>query len=251
MRKVLLVGLLTVAGCSSASPPVAPPTPVPDAALPDAAPTPAQAALAMHGPALRALPGVIDVIVDGSGAGLVIHSCRRETFDRDLGPLGVSAVVEMREAEADASGASCGCAYDGGFLKVGEGYQDDCNGCGCNLGGFISCTLMACDLQILSRVYFASGSAKLAAASGPLLDEVVATLVAHPEIVVTVIGHADGRERKGPALAAARADGVHAYLRAHGVPASQLRPAVGVGATQPLGGALEADRRVGFEVERT
>ena len=92
-------------------------------------------------------------------------------------------------------------------------------------------------LEILEKVYFKTGSAKLQRRSFALLDNVAAVLNAHPEIKKARIeGHTDstGSLRTNMRLSKARANTVVRYLvRRGGVDKSRL-VAEGFGPTRPL-----------------
>lgn len=92
-------------------------------------------------------------------------------------------------------------------------------------------------LEILEKVYFRKGSAKLQKRSWALLDNVAAVLIAHPEIgKIRVEGHSDksGSLRYNMILSKKRANTVVRYLVGRGqVERSRLVP-VGYGPKKPL-----------------
>jgi outer membrane protein OmpA-like peptidoglycan-associated protein len=110
-------------------------------------------------------------------------------------------------------------------------------------------------LQILDRVHFATGKAKIEKRSFGLLDQVAAVLNGHPEMAkVEVQGHTDNRGavNTNMVLSQARADAVTRYLVNKGVAAERLR-ARGYGPDQPIGNnatpaGRETNRRVEFKV---
>jgi len=110
-------------------------------------------------------------------------------------------------------------------------------------------------IDILEKVQFATGSARIRPRSFGMLDQVVRVLKTHPDIVkVQVEGHTDstGSARLNTALSQARAESVAAYLALHGVERSRL-VAQGFGPSRPLGSNVtragrEANRRVEFRV---
>jgi outer membrane protein OmpA-like peptidoglycan-associated protein len=110
-------------------------------------------------------------------------------------------------------------------------------------------------LEILDSVYFKTNKAVIEKKSYPLLDNVAAVLIAHPEIVkVRVEGHTDsqGPDEKNLVLSQKRAQAVVDYLIKKGVPAERLE-AVGFGETQPVGDnafkeGRALNRRVVFKI---
>lgn len=104
--------------------------------------------------------------------------------------------------------------------------------------------------QILQGVTFATNSAQLTPASGPILDKVVAQIQACHCSSVTIRGYTDstGNADYNQKLSERRAAAVQAYLAAHGVPAQMLSSA-GLGESQPVdsnatAGGRAANRRV-------
>lgn len=111
-------------------------------------------------------------------------------------------------------------------------------------------------IQIVDKVYFATGKATIQKQSFSLLDELAAVLVAHPEILrVRVEGHTDdvGKAASNLKLSQGRADAVNIYLAKKGVAAGRL-VSVGYGSTRPVDvsrtrAAREQNRRVAFVIE--
>jgi outer membrane protein OmpA-like peptidoglycan-associated protein len=100
-------------------------------------------------------------------------------------------------------------------------------------------------MQVAQPVPFAFGSADLDERAGPVLDELAATLLAHPEIlVVEVQGHTDDRGNLtyNFDLSARRADAVVDALAGRGVPRERLLGR-GYGATRPIAPNDTDDRR--------
>jgi outer membrane protein OmpA-like peptidoglycan-associated protein len=105
-------------------------------------------------------------------------------------------------------------------------------------------------------VYFDTGKARVARRSWPLLDDVAALLLAHPEIRQVVIeGHTDnqGGRSRNRALSQDRASAVKRYLVNRGVAPSRLT-ARGFGPDRPAGSnateaGREANRRVEFTIK--
>jgi outer membrane protein OmpA-like peptidoglycan-associated protein len=88
---------------------------------------------------------------------------------------------------------------------------------------------------VLEGVNFASGKAVLLEGSKNILDNVAASLIAHPEVKVEVAGHTDaiGSDASNLKLSQARANTVLDYLISKGVPAAQLT-AKGYGESKPI-----------------
>ena len=88
---------------------------------------------------------------------------------------------------------------------------------------------------VLTGVGFDRGRATLRPESGPVLDAVAASLVAHPEVRVRVEGHTDstGSAETNRALSQSRAEAVAAALAARGVAADRFEPR-GFGPDQPV-----------------
>ncbi len=110
-------------------------------------------------------------------------------------------------------------------------------------------------IDILEKVQFTPGSARIRPRSFAMLNQVVSVLKTHPDVVsLQVEGHTDstGSARTNTALSQARAESVTAYLVSHGVDRSRLA-ARGFGPSRPLATnatrtGREANRRVEFRV---
>jgi outer membrane protein OmpA-like peptidoglycan-associated protein len=110
-------------------------------------------------------------------------------------------------------------------------------------------------IDILEKVQFAPGSARIRPRSFAMLNQVVSVLKSHPDVArVQVEGHTDstGSARTNTSLSQARAESVANYLSAHGVERSRL-VARGFGPSRPLAtnatrAGREANRRVEFRV---
>src|SRR5712664_3348225 len=110
-------------------------------------------------------------------------------------------------------------------------------------------------IDILEKVQFAPGSARIRSRSFAMLDQVVSVLNTHPDVArVQVEGHTDstGSARTNTALSQARAESVGSYLVSHGIAPSRL-VARGFGPSRPLATNVtrtgrEANRRVEFRV---
>ncbi len=106
----------------------------------------------------------------------------------------------------------------------------------------------------LQPVHFESNSEVIEGRSYPMLDEIAATLVANPQLALSVEGHADasGNEAHNLNLSQRRADSVRQYLIEHGVDPARVN-AQGFGEAQSI--ATNADdegralnRRVEFHL---
>lgn len=112
-------------------------------------------------------------------------------------------------------------------------------------------------LEILEKVYFKTGSARLQKRSWALLDNVAQVMLAHPEIkLVRVEGHSDstGSLNYNMRLSKQRANTVVRYLVGRGGVAQERLMAEGFGPTQPLvpdaktKEELAQNRRVEFHI---
>ncbi len=88
---------------------------------------------------------------------------------------------------------------------------------------------------VLKGVNFQSARSRLTRASHSVLDEVAASLLAHPQIRIEIAGHTDATGAAGPnlRLSQARARAVMAYLAQRGVDPSRME-ARGYGETRPV-----------------
>lgn len=234
--------LMLWCACSGPSKPVDEPTVVvgPDARTLTAA----ERALADHRDRLLDQPGVVDVRLDGDG--LIVDLCAPEV-PLDLTGVDVPVTPIAGDFHETARGESCGCSTGGAYAPPGTSYPADCNTCTCQGGQFL-CTLLACRIEIVQRVYFTRNAAVLSKQARPLLDEIAAVLGEHPELRVTVRGHADAKEISVDKLSKKRARAVRDYLIAAGVAKAQLLPIEAVGDDAPTGGGADADRFVEFVI---
>ena len=110
-------------------------------------------------------------------------------------------------------------------------------------------------VEIREKIFFELDSATIKSVSFSLLDDIVATLDSHPDIVkLEIQGHTDdqGAEDYNLQLSQRRADAVRDYFVANGVHPERLM-ARGYGEIQPLQpgvseDAREANRRVAFRI---
>jgi OmpA-OmpF porin, OOP family len=88
---------------------------------------------------------------------------------------------------------------------------------------------------VLQGVNFESGNARLLPTSHTVLDQVGASLLAHPEVRIEIAGYTDntGSARTNTRLSAERARAVQAYLQQRGVAAERMR-AAGFGPADPV-----------------
>ncbi|MDH4283367.1 MAG: OmpA family protein [Myxococcales bacterium] len=112
-------------------------------------------------------------------------------------------------------------------------------------------------LQILEKIYFKTGSAKLQPRSYALLDQVARVMLAHPEIrIIRVEGHTDstGKLAYNMRLSKQRADSVVQYLVKRGGVSRMRLMSEGFGPTRPLvpdartREELAQNRRVEFHI---
>jgi outer membrane protein OmpA-like peptidoglycan-associated protein len=88
---------------------------------------------------------------------------------------------------------------------------------------------------VLQGVNFESGSARLLPTSYTVLDQVAASLLAHPDVRIEIAGYTDstGSVRTNTRLSAERARTVQDYLEQRGVAAARMR-AAGYGPADPV-----------------
>mgnify|MGYP002632715354 CR=1 FL=1 len=113
-----------------------------------------------------------------------------------------------------------------------NGYKDDD---GCPDKGKAKVVITDTEIQILDKVYFATGKATIKKKSYGLLDQVALALKANPEIKrIEVQGHTDdvGSDAYNLKLSQDRAEAVQAYLERAGVGGERLT-AKGYGETEP------------------
>ena len=177
------------------------------------------------------------------GSGVDLRGCPLDT-DRD----GVNDAADRcprtpPSALVDASG--CPVTRDTDGDRVNDAY-DRCPGtAGGTVVDALGCHVLfpgARDTLVLEGVRFESGSSRLVTTSFAILDQVAASLLAHPELRIEIAGYSDntGSVTTNTQLSAARARAVLAYLSEHGVAAERMR-AVASNAT-PEG--RERNRRV-------
>lgn len=111
-------------------------------------------------------------------------------------------------------------------------------------------------IEILDKVYFTTGRARIEKRSNRLLDQVARVLREHPGLHLEVQGHTDnrGKAATNTALSQARAEAVVGALIRRGIKADRLE-ARGYGPSQPVApnttrAGRERNRRVEFRVKR-
>jgi outer membrane protein OmpA-like peptidoglycan-associated protein len=157
---------------------------------------------------------------DGDGVADSVDKCPNTPAGE---PVDASGCPIFRDADGDGvPDASDRCP------RTPPGTRVDALGCPVLFSG-LSRTL------VLRGVTFQTGRATLTAASLGTLDQVAASLRAHPEIRVEIAGYTadQGARAANRRLSQARADAVRAHLIRRGVPSTQL-VARGFGAANPL-----------------
>jgi outer membrane protein OmpA-like peptidoglycan-associated protein len=198
--------------------------------------------------------GCPDALPDGDGDGVrdQVDACPKqaEDLDRYEDDDGCPEFDNDGDQVADA-GDRCpleaGPAGNNGCPDVdgdGDGVVDRLDNCpevkgqlrykGCGEKQLV--TITASRLELAETVRFKSARGEVDRKSFKLLDNVVAVLVAHPEVArVEIEGHTDdqGDDEKNKALSQQRAEAVMGYLVSKGIAADRLR-AIGYGEEQPI-----------------
>jgi outer membrane protein OmpA-like peptidoglycan-associated protein len=133
-----------------------------------------------------------------------------------------------------------------------NGYQDED---GCPDKGKILVIVKKKKIEILQKVHFASGRAKIMPDSFSLLNQIAQILKAHSEIKkIRIEGHTDsvGPNRKNKRLSQRRANAVRKYIIKKGIDPKRLK-AVGFGEAKPIATnktpkGRETNRRVEFKI---
>ncbi len=126
---------------------------------------------------------------------------------------------------------------------------------GCPDKGKTKVRITETKIEILEKVFFDSGKAKIKKRSFGLLDQVAAVLKAYPKMTkIRVEGHTDdrGKDASNLKLSQRRAESVVKYLNEKGVDAGRL-VAQGFGETQPIASnkskaGRSSNRRVEFNI---
>ena len=171
----------------------------------------------------------------------------------------------LAASEADALARARAFAEEDSRDSDGDGVPDRLDNCprekgpadnrGCPRAQKQIVVLREDRIEILEKVYFSPGKARIEGRSKRLLDQVGSVLKSHPEIVrVQVEGHTDdrGRASMNQALSQARAEAVVGALIRRGVRAERL-VARGFGPSSPVATnatrqGREKNRRVEFRV---
>jgi outer membrane protein OmpA-like peptidoglycan-associated protein len=171
----------------------------------------------------------------------------------------------LAASEADALGRARALAEEDARDSDGDGVPDRLDNCplekgpadnhGCPRARRQIVVLREDRIELLDKVYFSPGKARLEARSRRLLDQVASVLKSHPELVrVQVEGHTDDRggASLNLALSQARAEAVVGALIKRGVHAERLvargfGPGVPVASNKTRQGR-EKNRRVQFRV---
>ena len=183
---------------------------------------------------------------DGDGIPDSKDQCPEVPEDKD----GVDDKDGCPEDDADKDGVPD--AQDKCPKEPGEASKDpEKNGC----PQFIRRISGSNEIQVLKRVEFVTGSAKLSAASFPILDEVYRLLVANPEInLMAIEGHTDdrGADDMNLKLSKDRAASCLEYLVKKGIVTGRLS-SDGFGETKPIASndtndGRQTNRRVEFHI---
>lgn len=173
-------------------------------------------------------------------------------------------LTKLEEAAAVTIVPSSSVSFDLIFSKIGENVQPapvvaSAAPASAALEEEGDFSLEACvgRFEILSRtgnIYFKLGSARLDAASGPLLDTVADIVTRCPDLRIQVAGHTDnvGASDANQRLSERRAASVVKYLTAKGVSGQRLQ-SIGLGEDRPVAdnGTVEGrgkNRRIEFAV---
>lgn len=192
--------------------------------------------------------GCVDADDDGDGVADVDDGCRTLAEDAD------GFEDEDGCPDPDNDGDSVLDADDKCPLEkeVINGVDDDD---GCPDKGKAKVIVTAQSIDILEKVFFATGKADIGERSFSLLSQVAAVLRANPQIrAVRVEGHTDsvGNGDSNRELSQRRADAVRAFLLNKGVAPTRLL-ARGFGDTQPIAdngsrAGRDQNRRVEFKI---
>ena len=179
--------------------------------------------------------------------------------------LRAEALDLVASSEADAFARAAAAVEEDRKDSDGDGIPDRLDNCphqkgpaanhGCPIAQKQLVVIHEASIEILDKIYFAHGRAKIEARSNPLLDQVARVLRDHPDVLlVEVGGHTDARGSAvtNTALSQARAEAVVGALIRRGVAAERLQ-ARGYGPSRPVApnttrAGREKNRRVEFRV---
>ncbi len=164
-----------------------------------------------------------------AGASVGANGCE---FDTDGDGI-ADSVDQCADTVAGASVGANGCEFD----TDGDGIADSQDNCADTVAG-TKVDINGCkipDIIVLQGVNFESGSTLLTADSMTNLNDVAATLIRNPEMVVEIAGYTDNRgaESFNRSLSQKRANSVREYLIQQGV-ASESLVAKGYGPDKPI-----------------
>jgi outer membrane protein OmpA-like peptidoglycan-associated protein len=144
-----------------------------------------------------------------------------------------------------------GCALDSDQDGVHDGLDrcpntppsTEVDGTGCRIQEVVEEAVPRAPL-ILRGVSFETGRSALTEESYAVLDEIAASLLAHPEVRIEISGHTDntGSRSTNMRLSGERARAVRAYLAQKGVDPSRM-DVLGVGPDRPIATNATADGR--------
>jgi outer membrane protein OmpA-like peptidoglycan-associated protein len=166
---------------------------------------------------------------DGDGLDDKRDECPEEAEDED----GFQDEDGCPDRDNDKDGIADGDDACPEQAEVINGYKD---GDGCPDEGKVVVVVKKDKIEIMKKVYFATGKAVIRNQSYSLLDQVAQNIRAHDEIEkVRVEGHTDasGPEDFNMKLSQRRAEAVRDYLIDKGIAAERLE-AVGYGESQPI-----------------
>ena len=157
-----------------------------------------------------------------------------------------AAVEPPHSAAIDSDGDGVPDARDACPAAAGVDAVDSMNA-GCPARPCLS-VLPASEIEVLVRIQFESGQARVTASALPILDDLARVLADHDEIELEVVGHTDAMEPDS--LGLSRAENVRSALVSRGVSPARLG-ATNAGAREPRASNTSAagraeNRRVEF-----